>query len=79
MPPALPGAVIHFWLPGCLHAASSGEMTAVPQQWGRQALRLVGYPPGVRRAVVLLSGSEPRFWAGHYGAKLASPRLTLCC
>lgn len=80
-PPLTPAhaAVSHVWLPGCLHLATTGRMSvAVPQQWRSLVVRLEAYPAGVRRAVVVLSGSEPSFWAGHYGAKFGSPRLTFC-
>ncbi len=39
----------------------------------RGALRR--YPPGARRAMVVLRGKDSQFWAGNYGAKFASPSL----
>lgn len=33
-------------------------------------------PKGARSAVVLLSGRDRQFWAGHFGAKFASAELT---
>lgn len=59
---------------GCAALASTNLLSAVPREWHRQTVRLAA-PPGVRRAVVLLRGSERRFWAGHYGAKFAAPAL----
>lgn len=37
------------------------------------------YPPGARRAMVVLRGKDSQFWAGNYGAKFASPSLAFAC
>lgn len=76
----LPPHPIHLpavdaWIGGAAALASTGARSAVVCEWRRQVLRLAGYPPGVRRAVVLLRGTERRFWSGHYGAKFAAPAL----
>ena len=54
---------------------STQRQQAEPRVWRRQELRVEGYKPGVRRAVVVLAATDGRFWAGHYGAKFASPSL----
>lgn len=55
---------------------SSGQQRAEPQVWRRhQVLLESGYGPGARRAVVVLWGKSTQAWAGHYGAKFASPAL----
>lgn len=43
--------------------------------WRPRSLRATVPASGVRRAVVLLAGSEHRFWAGEYGCKFAAPVL----
>ena len=72
---ALPPAAVDAWMGGAAALASTGVRSAVPCEWRRQAVRLEGYPPGVRRALVLLRGTERRGWEGHYGAKFAAPAL----
>lgn len=43
--------------------------------WLQYTTVLKDYPRGVRRALVVLRGADTQFWAGHYGAKFAAPRL----
>ncbi len=54
---------------------TTGQKPAPAQQWQQEELRVEGYGRGVRRAVVLLRGTELCFWAGHYGAKFSAPSL----
>ena len=63
------------WLGGALGAAKTGRRDADSTRWRRCCLRLAGYRSGARRAVVVLAGSEHRFWAGFYGGKFAAPVL----
>lgn len=64
------------WMEGCAAVESSGQQRAEPQVWRRhQVLLESGYGPGARRAVVVLWGKSTQAWAGHYGAKFASPAL----
>ncbi len=72
-PAALPA--VEAWMGGAAALDSTGARSAMPCQWRRQAVMLEGYPPGVRRALVLLRGTERQFWSGHYGAKFAAPSL----
>ncbi|KAL4444859.1 hypothetical protein ABPG77_003909 [Micractinium sp. CCAP 211/92] len=65
-----------------LEWAEQAPMTArLPQNdvelnvWRPRSLRATVTASGVRRALVLLAGSEHRFWAGEYGCKFAAPVL----
>ena len=70
-----PCPAVEAWQQGCAAADSTGEMSAVPQRWSRQQLRVEGYPPGVHRAVAVLRSKSGHLWAGHYGCKVAAPTL----
>lgn len=65
--------------PGMLASATTGQQAAPTQEWARQALVLDSWPAGARprRSFVLLQGRDELAWAGHYGAKFASPTLRL--
>lgn len=52
-----------------------GTVAVERQRWTRHELRVEGYPAGMRRAIVVLVSTERQNWAGHYGAKVASPAL----
>ena len=63
------------WTEAATLPVTTHMIATVPQAWQRSVLRLAGYPPGVRRALVVLRGREERYWAGHYGAKFSAPAL----
>ena len=64
---ANPAARLWGWTTGCIQPAKGA--------WQRAHCIAAGYPAGARCAVVVLRGRDRRFWAGHWGAKLAAPTL----
>lgn len=76
-PDPVPGQRHAFleWAQQAPVAASLPQNDVEANVWRRRTLRATVAARGVRRAVVLLAGSERRFWAGEYGCKLAAPVL----
>jgi len=58
----------HFW---------SQRLRTTRTGFARFAHAVDATPRGARYAVLLLRGSDTRFWAGHYGTKLACAELRL--
>ncbi|KAK9832784.1 hypothetical protein WJX81_000752 [Elliptochloris bilobata] len=73
------GMASFFWDRNALACWRSGELPSVAGEWRCAVGELSGYPPGARRAMVVVRGKDSQFWAGNYGAKFASPSLTFAC
>lgn len=62
-----------------LHSTSSGFIKMAVANARDTQFCWCRYPPGARRAMVVLRGKDSQFWAGNYGAKFASPSLAFAC
>lgn len=73
LPPA--AAAVEAWAQQAAMCVRKYPFNVEPNVWRPRTLRDTVDVRGVRRAVVLLAGSERRFWAGEYGCKFAAPVL----
>ena len=71
----LTAASVHVPSDSSLHFHSGRFFVQDRNAWHRFA-HACELPKGCRTAVVLLSGRDQNFWAGHYGAKFTSAELT---
>ncbi|KAL4425959.1 hypothetical protein ABPG75_009975 [Micractinium tetrahymenae] len=76
-PGPVPGErrALQEWAQRAAIAASLPRHDVEANVWRPRSLRATASAGGVRRAVVLLAGSELSFWAGDYGCKFAAPVL----